>query len=60
MRRLILATLAVLSLSACETTGPKPVGIGTGVDELRRSPCVKASTSARPCAPVLQQWGRDV
>ena len=60
MRRLILATLAVLSLTACDTTAPKPVGVGGGVDDLRRSPCSKVSSAARPCTPASQRWGADV
>jgi len=37
----ILAGLAVVgALSACGTTEqPKPIGIGTGNDEYKRSPC---------------------
>lgn len=38
--RYLAAALALLALSACSSTrSPDPVGIGEGVNELKRSPC---------------------
>lgn len=37
--RIILATIALLSLAACTSAQPTPIGIGTGVNDLKRSPC---------------------
>ncbi|MBU3655271.1 MAG: hypothetical protein FGM23_02785 [Alphaproteobacteria bacterium] len=37
---MLFALVAVGTLSACGTTEqPKPIGIGTGNDEYKRSPC---------------------
>lgn len=56
MRRFFFASLTLFALAACGTDAPKPVGVGSGVDDLRRSPCSKVSTVAKPCAPVQQHW----
>jgi len=37
--RRYLGLWALLSLSACSSTQEVPVGIGTGTDDLKQSPC---------------------
>ncbi len=56
MRRLFLTSIIFLALVGCSTDAPKPVGVGSGVDELRRSPCSKVSTAGKPCTLVRQHW----
>lgn len=39
-KRLFLMAFVALTLSACgSTTVPEPVGIGSDIDELKKSPC---------------------
>ena len=50
----ILGTGAGL-LAGCGTSSDRPVGIGRGVDDLKRSPC--ASAAGGPCTVVPQDYG---
>lgn len=40
--RLALLAIAVAALAGCSTMAPPPVGVGTGIHELKRSPCACA------------------
>lgn len=40
MKKLFLISMFALALSGCgSTTVPEPIGIGSDVDELKKSPC---------------------
>ena len=48
--RAALLTIAAILIAGCSSVwAPGPVGIGSDLDALKRSPCA--------CQPVRQTWG---
>lgn len=50
MHRFLLTTFFCLLLVACGSSKEKPIGSGSGLDELRKSPC------ACMAVPEASQW----
>lgn len=61
MIRLCSLILVLASLTGCGSVlAPDPVGVGSGIDALKASPCAEKvslrSIAGTPCRRVAQEW----